>query len=526
MRLAPLSSNFGCPGDFSSVASNHPSGCESFIPLHSFICLYFSLFIRSLHSIHFFIFVLFIIFDYQDNGGRIRMVVFSTFWFGLLFFIVTTQALPSLFNSHGPAPFPSEDPFYQPPQDYECAEPGTILKQRKVPNPIVTLGKIPVRLSGAYHVMYRTSDNFRNATVAVTTILIPEKPDYNKLLSFQVAEDAASPNCGVSYAIQRDHQTEPKYGTIITRVELFLIVAALKNGWVVTTPDFEGLEGSWLANHRAGYAVLDGIRATLASNCFTGIAQDATVTMWGYSGGSLASGFAVEVQPCYAPELKIAGAALGGTVPNITSVVYSANKSIWAGLLPAGIYGWSRDYPLVETSINVMLKPERRKDFLKVANQCFAANLVDFAFDDIFAYFKDPSIFNRPEYVNIINENSMGKRIPQIPLFVYKSKEDEVSPVEDTDELVKYYCDNGANVHYNRDLKAGHLLLALSGAPSALNWLADRFEGKSVGTGCRVTEEFMGLTDPQAYSVLGLALIAELLALLRKVILGPTSLAW
>ncbi|EZF33704.1 lipase [Trichophyton mentagrophytes] len=454
------------------------------------------------------------------------MVVFSTFWFGLLFFIVTTQALPSLFNSHGPAPFPSEDPFYQPPQDYECAEPGTILKQRKVPNPIVTLGKIPVRLSGAYHVMYRTSDNFRNATVAVTTILIPEKPDYNKLLSFQVAEDAASPNCGVSYAIQRDHQTEPKYGTIITRVELFLIVAALKNGWVVTTPDFEGLEGSWLANHRAGYAVLDGIRATLASNCFTGIAQDATVTMWGYSGGSLASGFAVEVQPCYAPELKIAGAALGGTVPNITSVVYSANKSIWAGLLPAGIYGWSRDYPLVETSINVMLKPERRKDFLKVANQCFAANLVDFAFDDIFAYFKDPSIFNRPEYVNIINENSMGKRIPQIPLFVYKSKEDEVSPVEDTDELVKYYCDNGANVHYNRDLKAGHLLLALSGAPSALNWLADRFEGKSVGTGCRVTEEFMGLTDPQAYSVLGLALIAELLALLRKVILGPTSLAW
>jgi hypothetical protein len=47
--------------------------------------------------------------------------------------------------------------------------------------------------------------------------------------------------------------------------------------------------------------------------------------MWGYSGGSLATEWAAELQPTYAPELNFAGAALGGLVPNITSVLKTIN---------------------------------------------------------------------------------------------------------------------------------------------------------------------------------------------------------
>ncbi|EFR04774.1 lipase 1 [Nannizzia gypsea CBS 118893] len=452
------------------------------------------------------------------------MVIFIKLWLSLVIFTLAAQALPSGPDLRGSVPLPSEDPFYQPPLGYECARPGTILKQRKVPNPIAALGKIPVSLKSAHHVMYRTSDSFSNATVAVTTILVPENADHSKLLSFQVAEDASSPNCGVSYAVQSGHQVGPKYGTVVTQTEFLLIIAALKSGWVVTAPDFEGLEGSWLANYRAGYAVLDGIRAALASGYFTGVAQDAVVTMWGYSGGSLASGFAAELQPCYAPELKIAGAALGGTIPKVKTVVQSTNKSVWAGLLPAGIYGLSKDYPLVNLVIENGLKPEKKKDFLRVADQCFVANILDFAYEDIFKYLQDPGAFDRPELADIIEKNSMGKRIPRIPLFVYKAEKDEVSPVEETNDLVEYYCNNDAIVHYNRDLKTNHLILALTGAPGALNWLADRFEGKPIGTKCKVTEEFMSLSDPRANRVMSLRLISEFLVMLSRVINGPTNL--
>ncbi|KAM5463825.1 hypothetical protein MauCBS54593_007270 [Microsporum audouinii] len=453
------------------------------------------------------------------------MIVYLKLWLSLLFFALTVQALPPWrLQLRGTAPLPSEDPFYQPPEGYENAQPGAILKQRKVPNPVAVIGKIPVKLQSAHHVMYRTSDNFANATVAVTTILVPKNPNYKKLLSFQVAEDAASPNCGVSYAIQKDHQTGPKLGTIITEAEFLLMIAALNNGWVLTAPDFEGLQGSWLANSRAGYAVLDGIRATLASTSFSGVAKDATITMWGYSGGSLASGFAAELQPSYAPELKIAGAALGGTVPRVKTVIQSVNKSIWTGLIAGGIYGLSKDYPVIQKVVEEEILPEKKKDFLRVADQCFLANFLDFAYQDILTYVKDPKVLERPDLVAIMDENSMGKNIPKIPLFVYKADKDEVSRADDTNALVKHYCDNGAIVHHNRDLTANHILLAVTGAPDALNWLADRFEGKSVGTKCRESKEFISFLDPRALRVMSLTLIKEFLVLLGRPIMGPASL--
>ncbi|KAK2877216.1 hypothetical protein FQN49_001340 [Arthroderma sp. PD_2] len=453
------------------------------------------------------------------------MVVLLKLWLGLLFFALTAQALPPWrLHLRGDAPLPSEDPFYQPPEGYENAEPGAILKQRKVPNPIAILGKVPVKLKSAHHVMYRTSDNFANPTVAVTTILVPENPNYKKLLSFQVAEDAASPNCGVSYAVQQDHQTGPKLGTIVTEAELLLMIAGLNNGWVVTAPDFEGLDGSWLANSRAGYAVLDGIRATLASTSFSGVQKDATITMWGYSGGSLASGFAAELQPSYAPELKIAGAALGGTVPNINSVIQTVNKGIFTGLIPGGIVGLSKDYPSIKKVIDEQLVPEKSDQFMKVADQCFFANIIDFAYQDIFTYLKDPKVLERPDLLAILDENSMGKNIPKIPLFIYKADQDDISPAADTNALVEHYCDNGVIVQHNRDLTANHLVLAVTGAPDALNWIADRFEGKPIGTECKQTKEFISFLDPRALRVMSSLIIKELLVLLGKPISGPADL--
>ena len=49
--------------------------------------------------------------------------------------------------------------------------------------------------------------------------------------------------------------------------------------------------------------MLNSIRAALKSGKITNIKDDAKVVMWGYSGGSLASGWAAALQPSYAPEL-------------------------------------------------------------------------------------------------------------------------------------------------------------------------------------------------------------------------------
>ena len=54
----------------------------------------------------------------------------------------------------------------------------------------------------------------------------------------------------------------------------------------------------------------------------------------GYSGGSLASGWAAALQPDYAPELSrnLLGVALGGFITNVTATVEATDDTIFAGI--------------------------------------------------------------------------------------------------------------------------------------------------------------------------------------------------
>ena len=439
------------------------------------------------------------------------MVSFTKVCLGILYLSTAATSLPTWPQRRdGPIP-PSEDVWYQPTPDFESAEPGAILKQREVPYPIAAFNKVPINIQSAHHVMFRSADNFGNPAVAVTTILVPHDVDYEKVLSYQVAEDAATPNCAPSYALQKDHQDT---GTSTTQAEFLLMIAALSHGWVVNVPDHEGFEGAFLANNRAGYHTLDSIRAVLSSGSFTNVSSDAKVAMWGYSGGSLASGFAAELQPSYAPELNIVGAALGGTVPTIFPVIDLANKSPNAGLIVGGIVGLSHEYEQVRRVLDEELVPEKRDYFMQATEQCFSDNSEDFKNHDIYSYFKDPDIIYDEELQRIMTENSMGHHTPKIPLLVYKADKDEISAKEDTAQLVKKYCDAGSIVHYHRDGTANHGALAIIGAPDALIWLKDRLEGEENQTECTEHWEWVSILDPEALWVFSKVLLDELKALL------------
>lgn len=87
------------------------------------------------------------------------------------------------------------------------------------------------------------------------------------------------------------------------------------------------------AGPQAGYSSLDSLRAVYASGNLTGINTDPLTTMHGYSSGAQAIGWATELHPTYAPELKIAGAAFGGLVPNLSALIemreFSSCYSCW-----------------------------------------------------------------------------------------------------------------------------------------------------------------------------------------------------
>lgn len=387
---------------------------------------------------------------------------------------------PNLVRAIVPTP-PTADPFYKVPDGLDKIKPGTILRHRPPSSPLGNFGNA-IKLESSHQILYRTTDSKGKATATVLTVFVPPKADFTKVLSYQVAEDAAFLDCAPSYAFQLRHETK---GTFLTEAEMILIQFGLNEGWVVISPDFIGPEAAFLANQLAGSAVLDGIRAAISSGDFTGIDKSPTVSLWGYSGGSLASLWAAEMQPDYAPELKIAGAAVGGIVPNITTVVTKVNGTAFAGLIPAGVLGLLNQYPELTPVLEEHLLPEYRDEFYKAKTQCLGTNTAVYANKDIVGMFDDRTlVYTNPIAVEIQAKNALGHGIPTIPLYVYKAIGDEISPIAETDALVDKYCKGGTSVQYHRAILSNHISLAIFGSFGAFAWLSDTMSGKRKQTGC------------------------------------------
>jgi hypothetical protein len=210
---------------------------------------------------------------------------------------------------------PAQDPFYRPPPGYENAAPGTILASRPAPAKLEILNLIPINIKQVTQLLYRTTNALGEPEVTVTTVLVPDNASYDKVVNYQVAEDSGGQiNCAPSYTLQTGSQALYA-GT--GDVEMLLIIGALNEGWIVNTPDWEGPNSTFIEGFQAGQATLDSVRAVLSSGNITGVEKDAKVNMWGYSGGALASEWAMELQASYAPELKFVGAAIGGVTPNV-----------------------------------------------------------------------------------------------------------------------------------------------------------------------------------------------------------------
>ncbi|KAL4983925.1 secretory lipase-domain-containing protein [Aspergillus falconensis] len=440
----------------------------------------------------------------------------ASLFYQLLFLLVPllAAALPaSPVKKAGPLT-PGEDPFYTPPDGWESAKPGAILRHRTPPYPIAAFGLAEVNLDASYQILYRTTDSFGEPIATVTTVLIPHNADYTKVLSYQVAQDAADPNCSPSFAIQQFSDAGEALALVMPQLEYLFMSSALNKGFVVIVPDHLGPRSAFLANTLSGQAVLDNVRAALASGDITGISSQATVALWGYSGGSLASGFAAELQPSYAPELKIAGAALGGTVPQILPVIKASNKGIFTGLIPAGIQGLANEYPAAQQLIREAILPDKWAEFNKTQELCLTGNIIEYLGKDVYSYVNDPNVFESPLANSLTEPNAMGLHTPEIPILIYKGVNDQISPVEDTDSLYDTYCSNGANVEYVRDLLAEHALMTITGAPDAFMWVTERLSGVPIKKGCRRKTQLTGLQDPKALAALGTTVVKFLLSLL------------
>ena len=250
----------------------------------------------------------------------------------------------------------------------------------------------------------------------------------------------------------------------------------------VSVPDYEGPLASYAAGLQAGHATLDSVRAVMQVAGVFGLRMDvAKVALWGYSGGALASEWAAELAGGYAPKLAIAGVALGGLTPNVTSVTDYINGGECAGLIPAGLLGIASQHPEAWAWILSRLKPATAAKFLSVRYMTAAQSIAAFWGENIYDYFVGGWADLRAARVMKMMYNVDGYMgyhgVPRMPVFVYKAVNDELSKVDDTDALVDRFCKVGANILYHRNTAGGHNEELVNGRQRAFAWLSSVLDG-------------------------------------------------
>ncbi|KAL4895275.1 secretory lipase-domain-containing protein [Aspergillus ambiguus] len=420
---------------------------------------------------------------------------------------------------------PSQDSWYDQPGDIFRYSPGDLVRFREIPaqlEPFVSSLPVDVSAKATYQYLFRTTDSLGDPVAAVGTLIEPYDSDPSKLLAYQAPYDSASLDCSPSYTVRR--YTSGGLGGFRlletnTSTDIPFIAAALNKGWWVLTTDYEGLEAQFTAGLQSGYATLDSLRVVLKEGRHVGLSSDPRYALWGYSGGALASAWAAELQPAYAPELNFVGIALGGLTPNVSSVLETINNSSFAGLAFSGIYGQAKAYPNLTSWLEENLLHEKAGKFWAAANSCLSGAREIGGNENIYTYFRHAEAsFLDPIPQSIFHySGQMGIRnTPTAPLFIYKAVGDEVSPVDDTDALVNKYCAQGARIEYQRDWVGEHVSEAITGSASAMNWMSDRLNGKSVEEGCQTKQVMLTELDPTTVITLG----EEIFAFLQSILGG------
>jgi hypothetical protein len=392
---------------------------------------------------------------------------------------------------------PKDDPFYSYAGSTPLASiaPGTVLATRSI---LYHILGVPTSLRTT-QLLYRSTSQTGNPTVNVTSIIQPPiQLNMKKVISYQSAYDSLNRNDEPSYAISGGLTL----GGVVPNVELAVFGPFIADGYTVIVPDTEGQRADFAAGPEYGMNTLDSIRAAFNSST-VGLPDDAKVAMLGYSGGAIATEWAAELAPTYAPDInaRMVGAAMGGVlVDPAHNLHYVEGTFFWSGVMPMALVGIARAFEIDFT-------PYLSAYGVKVYHDMQTASIVNvlgrywgLTWADLVspAY---PTPESLPLYVTQANKLIMGTGgTPTIPLFIGQGANgdlewtpgdkagigagDGVMIAGDVRTLARGYCAKGTPVHYEQYDALGHITSIGIWLPNSIAWIKQRFAGLPAPQNC------------------------------------------
>ncbi|MFC9328495.1 lipase family protein [Kitasatospora sp. NPDC057015] len=417
---------------------------------------------------------------------------------------LSVQALPAA--AAGPGEVVSRGvtipAFYQPPAALPSAD-GALVRTEPLPLALSLPGVGGPLPGTATRLMYKSTDS-TGRPVAVTGAYIEPSASWKgggprPLVALAPGTMGQGDQCAASMGLQNPITLNGD--TVSVGYEDVAIHRMLAAGVAVVVTDYVGLGATdrlhtYVNRLDGGHALLDAVRAARALPGVS-LAPDSRVGLYGYSQGGGASASAAELQPSYAPEIKLAGTYAGAPPANLTEVLKGIDGSALAGALGWSLNGFLQSDPDLRAIADARLNATGKAALNDLSTMCVGDAILGYAFKKSTAWTNGgvsvgAVVAAEPRLRAVLDAQRIGTLKPTSPVRLATGIQDDIVPHAQARQLAVDWCRKGADVTYDAvvlpDLGDGlltnHLVPLLTDQGDAISWLTDRLSGKAAGSNC------------------------------------------
>lgn len=393
--------------------------------------------------------------------------------------------------------------FYTPPAELPAAN-GTVIRHEPLPLGLSLPGLDGRPLPGAAtRLMYRSTDSGGQAVAVTGAYIEPSAawkgPGPRPLVALASGTVGQGDQCAPSLSLQHPLALTPE--TVSVGYETLAIYRLLSAGVAVVVTDYVGLGTTdrlhtYVNRLDQGHALLDAVRAAHRLPG-TSITPDSRTGLYGYSQGGGASASAAELQPSYAPDVKLAGTYAGAPPANLTATMKGIDGSALAGALAWSVNGFAQADPDLRDVVEANINDAGRAALKDASTMCVGDAIFGYGFTKSSKWTTSGKslgevIAAEPKAQAALDRQRIGTLKPTGPVRLATGVQDDIVPHAQARQLAVDWCRKGADVTYDAivlpnlgdKLLTNHLVPLITDQGDAISWMTDRLSGKGISSNC------------------------------------------
>lgn len=305
--------------------------------------------------------------------------------------------------------------------------------------------------------------------------------------------------CAPSLALQNPLTLNGQ--TVSFGYETLAVYRLLATGAAVVVTDYAGLGTTdrlhtYVNRVDEGHAMLDAARVARAVPGAS-VTAASRVAMYGYSQGGGASASAAELQSTYAPDVPLVGTYSGAPPADLAAVTKGIDGSALAGALAWSISGFAQAEPELRAVVDEHVNAAGREALEDLSTACTGDAILEYGFTRSTEWTADGRPLSdvlaaEPGARAVLDKQRLGTMRPTGPVRLATGVQDDIVPHAQARQLAVDWCKKGGDVTYKAvalpnlgdKLLTNHLAPLLTDQGDAVEWLADRLEGKATRSNC------------------------------------------